>query len=532
MISRATLNSVTSRSVAARPLMSISPPLYWLGAALLLLVLQLLSGTGPVYALLVFALLFATYTGVRWAGGLNTLFGLMIFYLLLQHVLIAQIAKVIFWEPADSTLRRPIETMGVYAVGMASLAIGVRLANRFRFRKQPLLLAETRPSRLFWLSLLCTIFSTALMLAIRTVGASAETGGAVQGGILGPLKQLSLLGPLAIASGTAYLIKSSGGRRSFGLLVGIPIVVQTAIAVVNTAREYIVVPTLIYIVTCIAFRYRFRPKHYAVFLIGGFVANYIIFPYALTARHLHSSSFEKDVSQAGGMLADLLQDPFKYRDQVDQHEAIKSRAESQFDYYRHGSPTLYRYTIIMYVDGIVDATLSRGETEWTTITPGFLASLPRFINPDKPFVNTGNLLSHREPGLILNKKDATTGITLGFFGDAFSSFGWLGISLIPGLIIMSLMTLFRLVVDDRLWGNVLMISLITQLCWTFSEGTIANQIVMCLTAPLVTSVGILTLYILAYALDRMTNRAANVWMPIFYSRHQALHRSGAEHPRT
>ena len=66
------------------------PALPWLLAALLLLVFQIASGTGPVHALLVFVLLCVSYQAILWAGGLTSLFGLCIFYLLLQHVLVSQ----------------------------------------------------------------------------------------------------------------------------------------------------------------------------------------------------------------------------------------------------------------------------------------------------------------------------------------------------------------------------------------------------------------------------------------------------------
>lgn len=526
MINRATLNPT-----AAPPISRVSRPLYLLGAALLLLVLQLLSGTGAVYASLVFALLVATYTAVCWAGGLETLFGIAIFYLLLQHVLISQIAQVLFWEPADAPLRRPIETMGVYAVGMASLAVGVRLANLFRRRNVPLFVAETRPSRLLWMSILCTIFSTVLFLATHTVGTDSKTGGAIQGGVLGPLKQISLLGPLAIASGTAYMIKVSGGRRSFGLVNGIPIFVHIAAAILGANREASVNPVIIYALTCIAFRYRFQSKHYGLLLIGAYIANFIIFPYALIARNfVRNGSFEENVSRSADMMMEIIQNPFEYHNQVNNLAARKSRTLSQFDYYSHSSPTLDRYTVISWTDAIVDATINHGETGWETITPGFQASLPRFLNPDKPFVQTGNFLAHREPGLMPNKKDHTTGITLGFFADAFSSFGWLGISVIPCLIILCVMTIYRLLIDVRIWGNVLMLSLVTQITWSFSEATVADMIMLCLVGPLGVSVGLSALYVLVHTLDKMTDRVRHVTITSIHPRQQALQRVLATTP--
>jgi len=524
------INRAALKPTVALPVPRVSRPMYLLGAALLLLVLQLLSGTGPVYALLVFALLVASYAAVSWAGGLETLFGIAIFYLLLQHVLISQIAKVFFWEPADAPLRQPITTMGVYVVGMASLALGVRLANLVG-RRSPLFVADTRPNRLFWMSILCTIFSTALLLAAHTVGTDAKTGTMMQGGVLGPLKQISFLGPLAIASGTAYVIKSSGGRRSFGFVNAIPILVQIGMAITGANREASVNPVIIYVLTCIAFRYRFRLKHYGALAAGAYIANFIIFPYALIARGLvRTGSFELNVSRSADMMAEIIQDPFKYRDQVARLDAKQSRSLRQFDYYSHSSPTLDRYTIISWADAVVDATVNHGETGWDTIVPGFQASLPRFLNPDKPFVETGNFLAHREHGLMPNKGDHTTGITLGFFADAFSSFRWLGISLIPCLVIFCMMSLYRLLIDTHLWGNVLMLSLVTQLTWSFSEAAVADMIMLSLVGPLATGTGLSVLYVLVHALDKTTARLRHASLVNAHPRQQALRRVLATAP--
>jgi hypothetical protein len=526
------MNVLSVPSCPALPIVRRWKLPFWFPCALLFLVLQLLSGTSPVYALLVFALLAVSYYAILWAGGLGSLFGIAILYLLLQHVLVAQIAKVFLWEPADIYLRRPVETMGVYTVGMASLALGVLLSNHLRRRKGPLFAAETKPNRLLWMSLFCTIFYTLITLVTRTVGVDARTGGALEGGALGPLKQISFLGPLAIASGTAYMIKSSGGRRSIGLINAIPIMVQTAFNVLNASREGTVSPTIIFIVTCIAFRYRFRLKHYALLLIGAYIANYIIFPYALLARSIvRTGSFETNVSRSVSMLGELIQNPFKYRDQVDNINSKHSWA-GRLVYYSHSSATLDRYTLITYCDGIVDATITRGETGWETIKPGFEASLPRFLNPDKPFVNTGNWLSHREPGISPGKKDYTTGISTGFFPDAFSSFGWLGVSVIPCLIMLCLMTLYRLLINDRIWGNVLMLSLATDLPTIFSEGTVANLITLCLTGAFAAGVGFSVLYVLVHAFDRLTDRLRNAWIAGIHPRRQALQRIMATTPHT
>src|SRR5437016_676863 len=66
------------------------PPFYVVGGGLILLFLQLLSGTDPLYALLAFVFLLLTSLTIKAVGGLNTLMGLCVAFLAAQHVLISQ----------------------------------------------------------------------------------------------------------------------------------------------------------------------------------------------------------------------------------------------------------------------------------------------------------------------------------------------------------------------------------------------------------------------------------------------------------
>ena len=67
-------------------------PLYWLGAGLLLFVLQLLDGTAPPFAALVFLFAVLTYFTVKTLGGVDTFSGILVTYLASQHILISQVA--------------------------------------------------------------------------------------------------------------------------------------------------------------------------------------------------------------------------------------------------------------------------------------------------------------------------------------------------------------------------------------------------------------------------------------------------------
>ena len=483
------------------------PPLPWFAAALLLMVLQLASGTGPVHALLVFVLLCVSYQAIAWAGGLSSLFGLCIFYLLLQHVLVSQIAKVFFWEPADTPLRQPIITMAVYIVGMAGLAAGAWLARRMTSRREkPWFEPETEPRRLLLSALLCTVFGVAINLAASTVGTDEKTGGAIQGGVLGPLKQLTFLYPLAVSYGTAYHLKVSRGRHSLGWVNGLPMLIVFLFSLVSAGRLGAVFSVIIYLATCFVYGYRFRPKHYLAAGAMAYIALFILFPYALFARGVtRTGNFEENVRRASELALDVIENPLKYHDQEARQDK-KAKHGANFDYYTNSEATLSRYTILPVVDGVIDAAVSLGPTGMQTITPGFEMVLPRFLYDDKPFASTGNYLAHREPGLMPNKHDVTTGITVGFFADAFSSFGWIGTFFISCAIMFFLQAVYSRLIGGRIWQNPFVVSFLS-IIWGFSESPIAGLILTILQGPVVIATGLSVLRLLVNLFDILVDRA-------------------------
>ena len=171
----------------------------WLLAALLLLTLQLLSGTGPVYALLVFVFAVLTYQAIKAAGGLSTLVGLCIAAMAAQNVLISQVAKIAFWEPADAPLVRPLETMGLYDLAMAAIWLAAGISTRWAARRKPLFQPEMDMTRLMWLAIISSALACLQLFLVH--GHNADAGGA--GSASSVLNQVTFLMPLAIASGNS-----------------------------------------------------------------------------------------------------------------------------------------------------------------------------------------------------------------------------------------------------------------------------------------------------------------------------------------
>lgn len=452
-------------------------PLYWLAAAILLFAFQILSGTLPLFAVLVFIFAILTYFAVRAAGGLESLMGISVFILAMQNVLVAQVVKVFLWQPAEKPLIWPIETLGIYCLAMAGIALAGVASRRLGFqRRKPWLIAEINPQRLKWLAIIGTVFSVVQLVGAGSV--NSDTGQFSSGGLHGLFSNMKYLPPLAVAAGTAYYIVSSQGRRSFGLLNGIAILIPSAVATIVATRHSAIEAFIVYFATCWAFRFRFRPIHFAVLAAGWYFATYILFPYALYARDfVRTRDMAANVSKASALFLDLIANPDKYQ------EKLRTKTPRyKFLYYDGYRPTLERFAVLVIADAIVDGTLRGGTTEMDTLTPGFLMVAPRILLPDKPYDST--TLARREPGIV-GRHDHTTGITTGFVCDAFSCFGWPGAFFLPFLVSFALFSLFSIVIDTSFRFSILSLSLAWQFTYGYSEQSLAILIVTALQGPIV-----------------------------------------------
>ena len=475
-------------------------PLYWLGAGLLLLVLQLMSGTGPAYAGLVFLFALFTYLTVKTLGGLDTLTGILVVYMAAQHVLISQVAKIYFWQPADERLVRPLDTIGVYTVAMCALWVAALVSNATGVgRRRALFTADLSTRQIYWLALATT--TLALARSVVTFGASGS--GAATGGILGPINTLVFLPNLAIACCTAYVIRSSQGRRSFGLWNGSIIFALSLLGVLGTTRLVILGPFVTYLLTCVAFRFRFRVSHFVLFGVLLLIAFRLLFPLALMGRNIAHNSRVSLMTNWGAsfsLLIKAIEDPSFLPDA----QKKQDKQRRIFRYYDNDTnlQELSRYTLIVTTDAIINSVQTQGTFGMKTIEPGFVMLVPRFIAPEKPFAHSDNLLAHRVPGLV-NKGDVTTGISLGYIADAFSSFAWAGAAVIPFLIGFCYFTFYRFIITDKMWTNVWVLAFVLPSSWSFSENPIEGQIAATLEGPFVMTISFWLLLKFARACERL-----------------------------
>src|SRR5262245_42005302 len=103
-------------------------------AALVLMVMQLATGTLLEFAELTFLATFLAAVAINLVGGLCTLAGWCIAVIALKSYVISQFGKIYYGEPGESNLEQPFVTMGVMAASMVAICLAGLACAWFRPR--------------------------------------------------------------------------------------------------------------------------------------------------------------------------------------------------------------------------------------------------------------------------------------------------------------------------------------------------------------------------------------------------------------
>lgn len=448
---------------------------YVLGFATVLFTAQLISGTDSAYAALIFLFLILAGSTVNSLGGLVTLNGFVVAVMALKVVVVSQVAKVLLWQPGDSYLEIPVVTAEVLVVGMTATYGAALLVRNIKFRA-PLLqpTGNLRELKVIWA--VSYLLGLGSHLYSQIFGFDATTGNINVGGAVGLARQIAFVYPLSIVAATAHTLISSDGRKSFGTLVAISVFTEAAIGLIATSKQGMFEPFLYYLLTCVAYRFPFRPRHAIAIAVAAAFAVTVLFPVAQVGRGFaRTESFTENVSLVTELIADL--DLVSLRLSLDEF----AKENYRFQYYGEDMGLLDRMSLIEPVDELVLATVLDGPTGWTTITHGFERLPPRFLYPDKPVHNTANFLGHRIG--ILSTEDESTQIAFGIIAEAFSAFEWIGAAVIPFVLLLFFFVIYKRLVgeiDRNIWA----VFLFGGFQHSFTENTISSMILFLTHFPI------------------------------------------------
>ncbi|NDA65147.1 MAG: hypothetical protein EB141_00865 [Verrucomicrobia bacterium] len=450
-----------------------------LGFAVALFVLQVASGTNLLFAELVFIFTMLMAFTVNLLGGLHTVSGFCVAVLGLKTVVVSQVGKVAYWEPAHLELSEPVTTLLVLLCGLAGITVAGVLTRPFTVKK-PLLAAFQDEPTLRVAAWLTSGIGLVSMLGMITMG--AEDGVIQVGGVAGILRQLSFTMKLAVVFSTAHTLVRSGGRKAFGWLNCATMGAMFMFGLLTASKQMMFEPPLLFAVTAIAFGYAFRPAHFAALVALGLLAQVVLFPFSQVARNFvrgygivqsveHTSAFIDALVRTGQPIAQL-------------HAAVEvdeNTSEQGLAYFHGASGFLERFSMVKAVDILVIETLHDGISGWETISHGFRMLVPRFLNPSKPAMNTGNFLGHKAK--MLGDNDEGTQVSFGFIADSFSAFKWWGAFLVPCVLLTAFVLIYR-TLTGSLERNVWCVFLMCDFQHSFTEHPIASLLISLVLAPL------------------------------------------------
>ncbi len=474
---------------------------------------QVVTGTPAGFAAMVSLFIALGTATIKVLGGPFTLQGASVLALMLQHVIVSQIAKVIFLQSATDRLLVPYTTISVYVLAMVGILLAAVIYRTGRIDKiKPLFLPEFDTRRLAFFAVTLSIFSVIRYFLIQRFGV-ATVGGVYVGGWVGPLRQFGFLSNLAVAAGTALVIIKSDGKRCVGFWNGLMILASIAYGILGAGRQDTVMAVVTFLFTLFAFRFKLRVQHYAFVVLAAYVFQFIFTPYALYAREegqVRVGTFDERVVKAANLLADVALSPGKYREKQSETDAREPWTVVRNFYYGKKISTLDRYSVIISADNIIYNVLQQGPQGGEIMTVGFNMLLPRFLNPSKEALGTANQLAHFGQGLV-GETDPYTQITLGFIPESFYAFGWLGVLLVPMIVSFVYFTVYRLLFKATMFGNIYVVSFMFITTWSYSESTVQSQTLASLQTPMYFLGSVVPLVLIARTMTKKVREAPFVY---------------------
>jgi hypothetical protein len=433
--------------------------------------LQLVLGTSLLFSLLVLLFTIISVLAVNSLGGMRTVAGFCVALMALKIVIISQLGKILFLQPADSMLDAPLSTISVLVLGIAGTYVAAVVTKRVQFRKvilKPIL----DPRMLLAAGIVSYVLGLASNLYVQFFGFDPVTGQINVGGLVGIARQTGIAMPLSVILATGSAILGSSKRSSVNWLVAVTMLTYFLLGVLGATKFGMLDPVLCYALTCIAFGFTFRARHVVALTTFLLLAVFVLFPFSQLGKNVRSEFAKENFDR----MINLISSQFSSIGSIEQAStSLYHVSAGRYRFLYYGRPTgfLDRFSLIKFVDGLVDVTIQEGTTGWETIDHGIRMVLPRFIYPEKPIYNTANLLGRRAG--YLASDDYTTQVAFGFIAESFSAFSWIGVCIIPFVLMLAFVIVYRKLAGP-IANNVWTVFLVDQLQHSFVEGTIASMI--------------------------------------------------------
>jgi hypothetical protein len=380
-----------------------------------LLVVQLVEGTDPVFALLMMAAQIFAIMAFNTLGGMSHVAGSFCLFSLLPNVTVPEIAHAIVLQPGDYNLPSSLRTAGVCAIFYASFYACARFV---------ILLPTPRPflDRVkFTLIELRAISIIAAVGTVLIVIAASSASEIANGGSLATILHFyPVLNPLSIVLATYVCLKSTEGRSAMNWIVAAILAATTIPGVLSASKEGMLTPLFCWLVVCAIYRYRFTRAQVAVLAGVMMVVWFFVYPFSQNARVPVRGA--TSLSERIAVIVHYFEDPSDFSSEAENTDPdIAEYGESSAKL-----SIVQRFSLLRSGGMLISADEVEGFTGVERYLPIFLSIVPHFIWPDRPTGISSNELGHKA-GFRMARNDTGTGIAISSPALFYDLGGWLAL---------------------------------------------------------------------------------------------------------
>jgi len=444
------------------------------GTVFFLAIAQMATGTSVPFAMEVAGTMICIGLTFNLLGGISSVGGIAFAGFALSTIVISQFAKALFLEPAQKNLEAPDLTIQVYFVFYLSVLVGTFVFGRLRIRlPKPLEpTTEVQADLLYIISFVIGLISTTVF-EYYEASEGQQTSQAHSIGLA-----FSSLLLLSIVIAVQSTIKKTDGRHSMGIKVILPWVAVVFFGFIETSRGRIVLPAVVYALTCFVSGYRFKRRHYAVALMGIILFQLFLSPLEIYSReYVRQEDFRGRIYEAF-FLAFNVPNWTEVR-QFSQGGSGSTGGGREEYYDRPGTFVLSRLSAIRADSNMISACANGYHYGFEPLKTDILHNLPRFIYPDKPDYDSAAFtgrVTGLNPDEVENAEAMITAVS-----DSFGAFGWIGVIAVGLIAFPASFIIYESIFDIRRpWGIVA----IGGFCTTFSQVSLGGLFTSSIRTPI------------------------------------------------
>ena len=423
------------------------------GSLAFLVIGELACGTSLYFAAMMSVAMLSIGVTYNLLGGLSSFGGILFAGFALRTIVISQFGKVLLLEAADKNLEVPQLTITVYAVFYLSAMLGTYVYGRTRLR----LPKPWEPETSAHSTVLYSISVTGGLIATVVYETYVNSVQAGEAETFDSTRNIALaLTPLLLFSlilAVDMRMKKTNGQHSFGIAALIPWLAGALVGFVDSVRTTMLVPSVVYAVTCYLRGYRWRRRHYVAFIMGGLIFVVIISPLILYSRsYVRGTPLTERFYKSFYMLA-TFHDPAQLAASVE--TAVEESTASREQYFSvPGTYMLSRFSLIRADSNVIEACAHGIHYGFGAIRIEVVNAIPTFLYKNKPRNLTGQDYIGRISGMTGDNVDVGYP-QISAVGDSYGAFGWAGVVLFPFLCFPIVFVIFESMFDiSRPWGTV------------------------------------------------------------------------------